>query len=88
MGKTLPKAKFEFMRADGDGKPIKYFEIQLENVLIGGVAPSLVAGAMLSEHVSLKYSKIKWAYTQQGIAGGVRGSTVGGWDLAANKVAA
>jgi type VI secretion system secreted protein Hcp len=88
MGKTLPKAKFEFMRADGDGKPIKYFEIQLENVLISGIAPSLIAGTMLSEHVSLKYSKIKWAYTQQGIAGGVRGSTVGGWDLAANKVAA
>lgn len=76
------------LRADGDGKPIKYFEIQLENVLIGGVAPSLVAGTTLSEHVSLKFSKIKWLYTQQGIAGGVRGSTAGGWDLAANKVAA
>ena len=88
MGKTIPKAKFEFMRADSDGKPVKYFEIQLENVLISGVAPSLVAGTILSEHVSLKYSKIKWAYTQQGIGGGGRGSTVGGWDLATNKVAA
>ena len=88
MGKTIPKARFEFMRADGDGKPIKYFEIQLENVLIGGVAPSLVAGTLLSEHVSLKYSKIKWTYTQQGIAGGARGSTTGGWDLATNKIAA
>ena len=46
MDKTIPKAKFEFMRADGDGKPVKYFEIQLENVLIGGVAPSLVAGTI------------------------------------------
>ena len=53
-----------------------------------GVAPSLVEGTILSEHVSLKYSKIKWTYTQQNIAGGVRGSTTGGWDLAANKVAA
>jgi type VI protein secretion system component Hcp len=52
------------------------------------LAPSLVAGTMLSEHVSLKYSKIKWTYTQQNIAGGARGSTVGGWDLAANKIAA
>jgi type VI secretion system secreted protein Hcp len=43
---------------------------------------------MLSEHVSLKYSKIKWAYTQQSIGGGARGSTVGGWDLASNKIAA
>jgi type VI secretion system secreted protein Hcp len=57
-------------------------------VLISGVAPSLTAGTMLSEHVSLKYSKIKWTYTQQKIAGGAGGSTVGGWDLATNKVAA
>src|SRR5437764_14643119 len=26
MGKTIPKAKFEFMRADGNGTPIRYFE--------------------------------------------------------------
>lgn len=57
------------MRADGDGTPIKYFDIQLENVLISGMAPSLIAGTMLSEHVSLKYSKIKWTYIQQNIAG-------------------
>jgi type VI secretion system secreted protein Hcp len=88
MGKTIPKAKFEFMRADGQGKPVKYFEIQLENVLVSGVAPSLHAGTLLSEHVSLKYSKIRWTYTQQGIGGGNKGSTVGGWDLATNRVAA
>ncbi len=28
MGKTIPKAKFELMRADGNGVPIKYFEIE------------------------------------------------------------
>lgn len=88
MGKTLAKATFEFMRSDGDGKPVKYFEIQMENVLISGVSPSLLPGTILSEHISLKYSKIKWAYTQQAIGGGARGTTVGGWDLAANKLAA
>lgn len=69
------------MRADGDGRPVKYFKIQLENVLICGVAPSLVARAILSEHVSLKYSKIKWSYTQQGIGGGlgVIRSVAGTW---------
>jgi hypothetical protein len=25
-GKAIPKAKLEFMRADGQGEPIKYFE--------------------------------------------------------------
>lgn len=88
MGKTIPKAKFEFMRADGQGTPIKYFEIELENVLIGGISPGITAGSLLNEHVSLKFSKVKWKYTQQKIGGGVGGSTMGGWDLAANKIAA
>ena len=88
MGKTIPKAKFEFMRADGNGQAIKYFEIELENVLIGGISPGIAAGTLLSEHVSLKFSKVKWKYTQQKIGGGTGGSTIGGWDLAANKIAA
>lgn len=87
MGKTIPKAKFEFMRADGQGTAIRYFEIELENVLIGGIEPSIEPGSILDEHVSLKYSKIKWRYTQQKIGGGAGGSTVGGWDLAANRIA-
>jgi len=87
MGKTIPKAKFEFMRADGNGNPIKYFEIELDNVLIGAISPGIEAGAILQEHVSLKFSKVKWKYTQQKIGGGGGGSSVGGWDLAANKVA-
>jgi type VI secretion system secreted protein Hcp len=88
MGKTIPKAKLEFLRADGQGERVKYFEIELENVLIGGINPSIHAGTILSEHVSLKFSKIKWRYTQQKISGGSGGSTVGGWDLATNRVAA
>ncbi len=87
MGKTIPKAKFEFMRADGQGQPIKYFEIELENVLIGQVTPGIEAGTILNESVALKFSKIKWKYTQQKIGGGTGGSTAGGWDANANKVA-
>jgi type VI secretion system secreted protein Hcp len=87
MGKTIPKAKFEFMRADGNGEPIKYYEVELENVLIASVAPGIEGGDILSESVGLKYSKIKWKYTQQKIGGGGGGNTAGGWDLAANKVA-
>jgi type VI secretion system secreted protein Hcp len=86
-GKTIPKAKFEFMRADGQGQPIKYFEIELENVLIGAITPGINAGDILQESVGLKYSKIKWKYTQQKIGGGSGGNTAGGWDLASNKIA-
>jgi type VI secretion system secreted protein Hcp len=84
-GKTIPKAKFEFMRADGQGDRVKYFEIELENVLIGSVSPAVMPGDILHENVGLKYSKVKWKYTQQKIGGGSGGNTSGGWDLAANK---
>ena len=86
-GKTLPKAKLEFLRADGQGERIKYFEIELENVLIGSVSPAVNEGDILGETVSLKYSKVKWKYTQQKVGGGSGGNTSGGWDLSSNKVA-
>lgn len=87
-GKTLAKGKIEFMRADSDGKRVKYYEIELENVLVGHVDQQLVPGDILHETVGLKFSKIKWKYTQQKIGGGTGGNTAGGWDLATNKVAA
>jgi type VI secretion system secreted protein Hcp len=86
-GKTIPKAKLEFMRADGQGERIKYFEIELENVLIGAIMPAVHEGSIIQEKVGLKFSKIKWKYTQQKVTGGAGGNTSGGWDLATNKVA-
>lgn len=85
-GKTIPKAKFEFMRADGKGERIKYFEIELVNVLISSVTPSVSEGDILKETVGLKYSQVKWKYVQQKISGGSGGNTSGGWDLSTNKV--
>ena len=86
-GKTIPKAKLEFMRADGQGDRIKYFEIELENVLIGAIRPEVDEGSIIQETVGLKFSKIKWTYTQQKVTGGAGGNTSGGWDLATNKIA-
>jgi len=85
MGKTIPKAVFEFMRADGDGKPINYYKVELENVIIASVHPNSGAGSVLTEQIHLAYSKIKCSYTQQKIAVGAGGSTMGGWDAAAKK---
>lgn len=86
--RTIPKAKVEFFRADGNGTRVKYFEIELENILIGTFRPHLGGDeTYLSEIVNLKYSKIKWKYSQQKIGGGSGGNTAGGWDLATNKVA-
>lgn len=86
MGKTLPRAKLEFLRADGQGERVRYFEIELENVLIGAVTPVVHEGNILSETVGLKFSKVKWKYTQQKVGGGAGGNTAGGWDLATNRV--
>ncbi|MCG2584200.1 type VI secretion system tube protein Hcp [Massilia sp. TS11] len=85
-GKTIPRAKLEFMRADGQGERIKYFEIELENVLIGEVNPTVGEGDILQESLGLKFSKVKWKYTQQKIGGGAGGNTSGGWDLASNRI--
>lgn len=86
IGKTITKARMQFMRADGQGQRIKYFEIELENVLIGGVSPSVHEGNILGEHISLKFSKVKWTYSQQKLSGGAGGNTAGGWDLSVNRV--
>jgi len=74
------------MRADGKGERVRYFEIELTNVMISSVKPSIEAGEILGERVGLKYSSVKWKYTQQKKDGGAAGNTSGGWDLATNKV--
>jgi len=86
-GRTIPKAKLEFMRADAQGERVKYFEIELDNVLIGAVSPSVSEGDILTEEVGFKFSKVRWKYTQQRISGGMGGNTSGGWDLASNRIA-
>jgi type VI secretion system secreted protein Hcp len=86
MGKTMPKARFEFFRADGNGTRVKYYEVELENVIVAHVAQGIAPGGM-TEGIGLKFSRVKWRYTQQRIAGGAGGNTAGGWDLATNRVA-
>jgi type VI secretion system secreted protein Hcp len=86
-GKTIPKAKLEMQRADGNGQPIKYFEVELENVLIAHIAPAFNGADNAKEHIGLKFSKVRWKYTQQKIGGGANGNTAGGWDLASNRIA-
>jgi type VI secretion system secreted protein Hcp len=86
-GKTIPKAKLEFFRADGGGA-VKYYEVTLENVLVSSSRKSFGGVGLLVDQFTLHFAKIAERYTQQKIGGGVGGSTGGGWDLAANKTAA
>ena len=84
-GKTIPKAKLEFMRADGDGNRVKYYEVELEHVLIGNMEQMVAEGSMLRDHIALHVTRVKGKYTQQRIGGGTGGQTAGGWDLGCNK---
>lgn len=86
MGKTISKAVFEFMRADGDGKPICYEKMTLENVMISSVTYDSGNGGTMKETVTLAYSKINWSHQKQSIRGGTEGSTLGGWDCGKNVV--
>jgi type VI secretion system secreted protein Hcp len=86
-GRTLPKARIDFLRADGHGDRVKYYEVELENVLIGSVNQSIHQGDILQDSVSLKFSSVRWKYTQQRIGGGAGGNTSGGWDLSTNRIA-
>jgi len=69
MGKTIPKAKLEFMRADGDGKPVKYYEVELENVMIASMDQTVHEGerfarqnrsALLQGEVEVHAAKDRW----------------------------
>jgi len=86
-GRTIPRAKLEFLRADGQGERVKYYEVELENVLIGSVNQTVHEGEILHDSIALKFAKIKWKYTQQKVAGGAGGNTSGGWDLSTNRIA-
>lgn len=84
-GKTIAKAKLEFMRADGDGNRVKYYEVELENVLISNMEQMVSEGSILRDHIALHFTKVKWRYLQQKIGGGMGGQTAGGWDVSCNK---
>jgi type VI secretion system secreted protein Hcp len=85
-GRTLPRAKLEFMRADGDGNRVKYYEVELGNVLIASMQQLVSGGSILHDSIGLRFSRVKWKYTQQKITGGSGGNTAGGWDLSTNRI--
>ena len=85
-GKHFKKMKIEVCRAGGD--KVKYYEVNLEEVLISSVSTSgHGAGDELpSESVSLDYGKIEWIYTQQKRADGSGGGNVAAkWSVTEGK---
>jgi len=83
-GTTFNEVTIDFMRADGDGKRVKYLEVKLKNAIVASVAPSVQGEGLPTETFALKYAAIQWRYTQQKIGGGQGGTTQGAWSLTKN----
>lgn len=84
-GQTFKEVQIDFMRADGDGKRVKYLEIKLKNVLVANVTPAIHGEGLPAESFGLRYAAIQWRYTQQKIDGGQGGTSQGSWSLNQNK---
>jgi type VI secretion system secreted protein Hcp len=83
-GQTFGEVNVDFMRADGEGKRVKYMQIKMKNVLISSVCPRVTRFGTVGETFGLKYAAVQWTYTQQKIAGGQGGKTQGAWSLVKN----
>lgn len=86
-GKHLAKAVLTVRKAAGDS-PLEYVKITLENIIITSVNLGGTGGVLLSETVTLNFSKVKFEYTPQKTKGGVgEGSMSVGWDIGLGKEA-
>jgi type VI secretion system secreted protein Hcp len=83
-GTTFQSAQIDLYRDAGDGKRVKYLEIQLKNVLISQVTLGVGDGPLPIETMSLRYAAIQWKYQKQRIDGGAGGVTQGAWSLTKN----
>ena len=83
-GTTFQSAKIDLYRDAGDGKRVRYLEIELKHALVSHI--SLVAGdtSLPVETIALRYAAIQWKYQKQNIDGGQGGMTLGAWSLTKN----
>lgn len=83
-GTHIAKLTLSLNRAGGD--KLKYFEIELEEVIISDFVQGGGSGEPL-EYIQINYGRIKTTYTLQKRAnGGAGGNISGGWDRIRNKV--
>lgn len=61
-GLQYEKVTVECFKSDGGNEPIKYLEIDMEDVVVSNFSISGGQGSLPMENVSLAYSKIKYIY--------------------------
>lgn len=84
-GKHIPTVHMEICRAGGEKQ--KFYDVVMEDVIIGSIEVSGGQGAPLPfETLTLYYGKITWTYTEiDHKSGEPKGDVPAFWDLHANK---
>ncbi len=83
-GRHFAKAMVEAFRAEET--PVKYLEIEMQDVVVSNVSFSGGGGDIPIENIALSYSYIKYVYTQQAEAGEAGGNQPISHDLTTNTV--
>ncbi|RLC16079.1 MAG: Hcp1 family type VI secretion system effector [Deltaproteobacteria bacterium] len=85
-GKVLPKGKIECFRAGGEDNPIKYLEVEMEDVVVSNYSISVGEGDMPMENISLSYGKVTYNHIPYKRTGEAKGNQPVYHDLRSNKV--
>lgn len=87
-GKVLPKGKLECFRAAGEENPVKYLEIEMEDVVISNYSISISEDDehFPMENISLTYGKVTYNHTPYKRTGDAKGNQPVYHDLRTNKV--
>lgn len=85
-GEDIKKMTIHIWKADTAGKPLEYYTILMESVILTSVSVS-GGGDQPVETLSFNYKKITWTYGQQKqeAPGGGKGKSSSSWSLEENK---
>lgn len=72
--------------ADGANKRVNYLKVQLKNVIVSSVNPSVSGEGLPVETFGLRYSAVQWTYNESPIDGSTAKNTniTGKWNLQKN----
>ena len=72
--------------ADGSQKRVNYLKIQLKNVVVASVNPSVAGEGLPADTFGLRYSAVQWTYNESPLDGSTAKNTniAGKWNLQKN----
>lgn len=84
-GDHIPTATL-YVRKAGGTKPLNYFVMEMEEVLISGYSTGSSTGDdRFTENISLNFARFRITYKRQDEKGGEAGTGVAGWNIPKNE---